>query len=371
MPRVAIIDFETRAARDLRKTGVEAYVECPHFRASCLAYAFDDGDGKDQPIHGWDMLSDGFDTTVFPELMDHVERGGTVVAHNARFELSVWRKLHERAPDLWPELRVSQLVDTMALARANALPGALGDLAPALRLPIKKDAEGHKLMLKLCKPKAQRKKSDKGKIEWHEDPADLARQLDYCKWDVAVERIVWRKLPPLIPDEIETWRMDQEINDTGIYIDAPNVRRCLEAVEAEKARLNNELFLLTDGFAKTANSGKALLAWLAAYDCRLPDLRKGTVADALDTLALPPNVRRALEIRAEAAKAGTAKLQAMLNGLCEDGRLHGLLEYHGANTGRWAGRRVQPQNMIRTPEIFGPDAAEDVFAWLETGETNA
>src|SRR3546814_15677188 len=33
--------------------------------------------------------------------------------------------------------------------------------------------------------------------------------------------------------------------------------------------------------------------------------------------------------------------------LSKDGRIRGLLQYHGAGTGRWAGRLVQPQNFPR------------------------
>lgn len=362
---VAVFDWETRAARDLKKTGVEAYVECPLFRASCMSWAFAcTACPWDGPIYGWDLLTGGMDRIVSTNLISHVAAGKTFVAHNARFELAVWRKLRERDPDIWPELRVDTIVDTMALARAMALPGALGDLAPALRLPIKKDHEGHKLMLKLCKPRPQRKKADKGRIEWNEEPADLARQLDYCKWDTAVERLVWRKLPMLSPDEYQTWVADQEINDNGIYIDETAVRNALAAVAVEKERLNTELLLLTDGYVRTAGAAKVLQAWLASWDCVLPNLQKSTVAEALGRTDLHPTTRRVLEIRQECAKASTAKLNAMIHGLCADGRMHGLLEYHGAATGRWAGRRIQPQNMPRTPDTFGPEQAEDVFAWL-------
>lgn len=369
MTRVAVVDFETRAARDLKKTGVEAYVECPHFQASCLAWGFDDGDA-DLPVSGWDILQEPHNPPMwFDGLGAHIRDGGTVVAHNARFELLVWRKLRERDPGMWPELRAEQLIDTMALARAMALPAKLADVAPALGLPIEKDHDGHRLMLKLCKPRAQtaaQKKKLGVKIEWHEEPADLARQLEYCKRDVETERAVFRKLPPLTADEQATWVLDQEINDTGIYIDREAVQLCLDAVTEEQERLNRELFILTDGYVKTANAAQALKAWLAAWGTILPDCRKDTIQTVLAT-DLPPNVRRVIEIRQEAAKASTAKLRAMMNGLCADGRIHGLLEYHGAATGRWAGRRVQPQNMIRTPETFGPEQAEDVFAWLKAG----
>ena len=37
----------------------------------------------------------------------------------------------------------------------------------------------------------------------------------------------------------------------------------------------------------------------------------------------------------------------MINGADADGRIRGTMQYHGAHTGRWAGRRVQPQNLPR------------------------
>lgn len=374
----AVIDFESRAARNLKKTGVEAYVQCEHFAVSCLAWCYDRGDGINQRVHGVQFIrgrevmgDDNYHESLaeLQGLFDHVAAGRPVVAHNARFELSVWCEMHYREPKRWPELRVSQLHDTMALARAIAMPAALADLAPALKLPIEKDLAGHALMLKLCKPRKPRKGEPKDAILWNEDVADLAGQFAYCKRDVETERDVWRKLPPLRPDERETWELDQEINDTGVYVDVQAARDCLEIVNAEQARLNNELFLLTDGYVKTAKSGQALLTWLASYDVFLPDLRKGTVDAALKRFDLSPTVRRALQIRAEANKASTAKIEALLHGVCRDGRMRGLLGYHGAATGRWVGHRFQPQNMVRTPETFGEREAEDVFAWAAAAMT--
>lgn len=367
--RVAILDFETRAARNLKKTGVEAYVECEHFEPSCLAWCYDDG--LDQPVHGIQFIRGpevmgGREwmaaNAEWARLAEHVAAGRPVIAHNARFELCVWREMRRRDPDLWPELKVSQLHDTMALARAIALPAALADLAPALKLGIEKDLGGHALMLKLCKPRKPRKGEPKDAILWNEDVTDLAGQFAYCKRDVETERAVWRKLPPLRPEERETWELDQEINDTGVFVDIEAARNCLAIVNAEQARLNRELWLLTDGYVKTARSGEALLNWLASHEFVLPDLRKGTVDAALKR-DLPLMIRRALQIRAEANKASTSKIEALLNGVCRDGRMRGLLGYHGAATGRWIGHRFQPQNMVRTPETWGEAESEDVFAW--------
>ena len=64
-------------------------------------------------------------------------------------------------------------------------------------------------------------------------------------------------------------------------------------------------------------------------------------------------IKRVLEIRQELSKTSVKKYQAMLNGLCEDSRVRGLLQFYGANrTGRWAGRLVQVQNL---PQNKMPD----------------
>ena len=45
-------------------------------------------------------------------------------------------------------------------------------------------------------------------------------------------------------------------------------------------------------------------------------------------------------------KTSTKKYCAMLECVCDDGRIHGLLQFYGAaRTGRWAGRLVQVQNL--------------------------
>lgn len=54
-----------------------------------------------------------------------------------------------------------------------------------------------------------------------------------------------------------------------------------------------------------------------------------------------------MEIRQQLSKTSTAKYAAIKNSICRDGRLRDLLMYHGASTGRWTGKLVQPQNFPR------------------------
>ena len=59
-----------------------------------------------------------------------------------------------------------------------------------------------------------------------------------------------------------------------------------------------------------------------------------------------PKAQRVLAIRREMGKTSNKKYAAMLQCVCNDGRIHGLLQFCGAaRTGRWAGRLVQVQNL--------------------------
>ena len=83
--------------------------------------------------------------------------------------------------------------------------------------------------------------------------------------------------------------------------------------------------------------------WLRSRKWALPNLESETVSEALELAALPDDVRRVLEIRQIAAAASLKKLDAMLACVGPDGRARGLLQYHGATTGRWSGQLIQPQ----------------------------
>src|SRR5690606_6061140 len=100
--------------------------------------------------------------------------------------------------------------------------------------------------------------------------------------------------------------------------------------------------------------------------------QQGVECDSIDKATLdalleednpiPQQVREVLMVRREAAKASVAKIDALLRGKSpEDNRAKGLLQYHAASTGRWGGRRFQPQN-LRRPEESDIDTLIDVVA---------
>jgi DNA polymerase len=242
------------------------------------------------------------------------------------------------------------------------LPRALGDAAKALGLDVEKDDEGRRLMLSMAKPR----RTNAEKLTWWDDEARIDRLDSYCRKDVEVEREIRRRLIPLSDKERQVFLLDAKINQRGVRIDVGLVRAMQKIVVDEQVRLNREITLATGGEVTAASQVSALTAWLAKNDLEVESLSKADLAGLLKAEDLPAKCAKVLEIRQEAAKSSTAKLKAALDCTCEDGRARGLLLYHGAATGRWSGRLLQPQNFTRGSGLVkDPDLA---VTYLETGD---
>ncbi len=330
----AHIDFETRSVVDLKTRGIGPYIEHPRTAPWCLAWAI----GKTKP-QVWTLGE-----ALPDELRRHVQGGGTVIAHNcAGFELPFWNGVC--VPRFgWPELTPEQCLDTMAMAYAMGLPGSLDGCAKAMGLPHEKDLAGHRLMLQMCRP---RRIEPDGTLIWWDDEDRRRRLYEYCRQDVVVERALLHKLFQLTPPERRLWTVDYRINARGIPVDREAIQAALRVVEEEKARLNKAIKAVTGGAVSSGNQHAALTAWVRAQGVVTAGVAKADVAALLGADDTPEAVREALEARKEAAKASTAKLQAMLATASQDGRVRFTMQYHGAATGRWAGRKIQPHNMPR------------------------
>jgi DNA polymerase bacteriophage-type len=328
------IDFETRSTVDLTKTGVYRYAEDPTTDIVCMAYAFGDEDvrvwvpGDDRPA--W------FDA--------HVKAGGELRAHNAQFERIMWREI--LGPRYgFPVPTLEQWHCTAAEAAAMALPRSLGQVSKVLNVDTPKDDAGHRLMRQMCKP---RKIEEDGTTIWWEDAERMRRLIDYCKTDVLAERAVAKRVRRLSPREREVYLLDQRINDRGIRLDVPLIEAASAVVEQGLAEANRELRAATNGEVTSVTKVADLTRWLQEQGIAVEDVRKSTVRDLLsDPADLPLAVEQALTLRQEAGKSSTAKLKTMLTAKCADDRVRGLLLYHGASTGRWSGKLIQPQNFPR------------------------
>jgi len=342
------IDFETRSTVDLRVAGLDNYADHPTTEAWCMAWRLGGEFGVWQP------------EAPLPErLRQHVEAGKPVAAHNAAFELAVWNRI--MAPRRgWPPLALEQMRCTMAVAHAAGMPGALEKAAPAAGIDARKDWAGHRLMLQMCQPRAY---APDGQPLWWDDRERRDRLAAYCGRDCETEAELFHRLTPLSETERRVWALDRRINDRGVQIDLPVVQAAMQLYARELERLHGEMRRLTGGAVSACSEVAALGRWLAKQGVKIDALAKGVVLDALAGENLPAPARAALQLRQEAAKSSTAKLQAMLNGVSADGRLRGMFVYHRASTGRWGGFKVQLQNLPR-PRI-APEEVDQVL-WTMT-----
>jgi len=347
---IAHLDLETRSSCDLKACGLDVYSKDPTTDVHCAAYAFDD-----EPVQIWTAAQ------PCPErLRQHIEAGGLVYAHNAAFEIALTNEVLAKRHD-WPTLKPEQCRCTMCMAYAMALPGSLENAAPAVGLAERKDGLGKRVMLKLCKPNVNND-------FWTPEtaPEDFRKLYAYCKTDVEVERALHHRLMELSEQEQAVWALDYKINQNGILVDLVAIDKALALVAREKTRLDGEILKVTGGVVGSCTEVQPLVKWVKSQGVKITGLAKADVLDALGGDDLPPQVRNALELRKEAAKSSTAKLVAMRDRVAGDGRIRGIHQYHGASTGRWAGRGVQTQNLPRCRPGIKPQDVEDIIAHLDS-----
>lgn len=332
------LDFETRSDLDLKRLGLHQYARGKNTDIMCACFAFDD-----EQVQIWrpgGILPDRF--------IRHVESGGIVHAHNATFEQELTNQVATRKYN-WPYLYSDQLVCTMAMAYAMGLPGYLEGTAAALGVDQQKDMVGNRLMRQYCVPKHI---DGAGKITWWDNPDDLKRIWDYCRQDVIVERAIGKRMMALSAYENKIWQLDQKINSRGITVDVKAAIAATFMVEEEKERLNAEIRKVSKNQIATCTAITQIKDFLylrgIPFDS-IESLDKASLSELLAKDTLAPDIRRILELRKEAGKASTAKLEAMVSGASStDNRLRGSFQYSGANTRRWAGRRVQLHNLPRS-----------------------
>lgn len=335
------IDFESRSTVELKTAGVYKYAQHPDTHIWCMAWAFDD----EEP----EIWRPGM---PLPErIVEHIRNGGEVRAWNAQFERILWREIMVKRHGC-PSIRDEQFVCSAAEAAAMALPRSLDQASSVLKVGQQKDEEGYGLMLRMARP---RRINDDGTIVWWDVPDRIERLEAYCKQDVRTERAIVRALRRLTPREREVYLLDQRMNDRGVRCDRELVLAAQGIASIGIARANVRLAQLTGGDVSEVTNHGRLLAWLVSTGVETDSVAKPAVAALLERDDLPPETREVLELRADTGRSSIAKLDAMLAAMCDDDTLRGLLLYHAASTGRWAGRLVQPQNFPRG-EVKGIEA---------------
>ena len=339
MPGLMGIDIETYSSAPLPRCGVYRYCDAPDFEILLFSYAFDD-----EPVQTIDLARG---ETLPKEVISALEDPDIIkVAYNAQFE----RVCLSRYLGHW--LDPHQWRCTMVMAAYLTLPGRLADAAVALGTTEKKMEEGKDLIRYFsvpCKPS----KTNGGRTRNlpTDAPEKWAVYRQYNAQDVETERAIRKALEKysLPEQEWELYALDQQINDRGVRVDKKLVKNAI-AVDAVFAQAACQRAKELTGL-ENPGSVNQLKAWLADQDMPMESLARKIVQEkAAQTDGI---VAELLNLRLELSKTSVKKYEAMARCVCRDGRVHGLLQFYGANrTGRWAGRLVQAQNL---PQNHLPD----------------
>lgn len=375
------IDFETRSKIDLKTAGPWKYAADPSTDIICLSVKVDDSPSKTW-LPRWvaerlptSLVQEFFGArgeklVVDRELKDLVSKAEKIEAHNAEFERSIWRHImHKRYG--FPDLDLNKCHCSAAAAAYMNLPRKLEKVCEVLNLPVQKDDAGHRLMLKMCKPRNPTKKEKAAdpqwanKTFWHEKPEDIIRLIQYCNQDTEAEYGVSNVVLPLSPAERQIWLLDQRINQRGVYVDLENVNAITGTLAKHEISLLERFSSLTGGRVKSPRQVAELRTWMASKGVLADDLQKGTV-DGLLKNKIPDDVREALRIRQALGKASTSKFSAMQNRAQEDQRCRALFMYSGAGTHRFTAKAIQPQNMVR--DSYSDRKLEDAYEAFRQGD---
>ncbi len=365
------LDFETQSRNNLKKCGAYEYSRCPSTIIMCLGFKLTHEtprllkqEDMAKPFKSlWKRIRfDWQDAIDNPHILFN--------AHNAFFEQAIYNNVLVARLG-WPEIPAEKWRCTAAKAAAVAIPRALGNAALVMNLDVQKDFEGHRVMMKLCKPtsahtkwrKQYEKMFNRGAMVkaleelkaqepvefWTPEtaPDDYETLYKYCIKDVVTEEALDDALPDLTPTEQKLWFVDQKINFRGVQVDMPLIKKISTVMAAEKKSMNKELDTLTMGLVSSGHARNAILDFLTLEGLELPDLKSKTVDDFLENGKATGDAKKLLELRKALSKASTAKYQKFIEQAAYDGRVRDLLLYHGASTGRWGGKGIQPQNFPR------------------------
>lgn len=336
------IDIETYSDMSLPDCGVHRYAASEQFEILLFAYSL-----NDEPTQIIDLASG---EKIPDKIMEYLTDDSVIkTAYNAAFERNCINRFFGLSlkPEGWR--------CTLVQASMLSLPLSLEGVGEALNLDKKKMSEGKDLIRYFCMP-CKPTKANGGRTR--NLPSDAPEKWElfktYCIRDVDVEKQIRNKLAKFpIPDrEQKLYCMDQRINDRGIMVDQELIGHAVACDLLYKETVTKKAYEISG--LENPNSVSQLKDWLNEKGIEVDSLAKAAVEELVENTQ--GDVAEMMKLRLAMSKTSVKKYEAMERSVCPDGRVHGLLQFYGANrTGRWAGRLVQihnlPQNHMEDLEL--------------------
>jgi len=327
-----IFDFETRSALDLTEVGAVKYCLHPSTGVTYISYCFSEHDRMKE----WSPF---LGTPVPAELVDVANNPDKylLIAHNVEFDYlvysQVWRKLFVS----FMRPSISSVHDNMSVSNYFRLGSSLEANAGMLNIPLRKHEEGRKVMKLLMRP-------DKGGRFPVPTPQQYKDFAMYGKGDTEMLRQAHFRMPHLPAFERWVWEWTFKTNLTGVRVDVPLIK-LLKSIVDQNRPAKEQRFMQITGCG--VNSHVKVKAFFKQYYPFIEDMRKETVEELLlDETPVPSYVREALDIKFLIGSTAISKIEKALDIVVGD-RIYGLFDYAKAQTKRFAGKGIQPQNFPR------------------------
>lgn len=331
-------DFETRSEVSLKDLGAWAYSKHPSTHVLCFGWA----QASEEP-HLWvPTLADSGPPTEWLEIAN--DPNVIFEAHYAFFEWCIYNNvLVERHG--WPYIPAERWRCSLSVCSYLALPAQLDKVNQVLGLTEHKDTEGHSVMMQLSKPRNPSKNNPR---KFFHEQSKFEKLYSYCKQDVRAELCLSARIGMLPAPELAIWHLDQLINKRGVCCDVETIKAAIKINEYVTEHYLSELKKVTGGRIKKPRQIKALKEWLEKNGLFIENLQKETITETLKRTDLSDEVRYILFVCQELSRSSIAKYNKMLKMAdTADSRIRGTLMYHGAHSGRWTGKDIQPQNYPR------------------------
>ena len=383
---IIALDLETKSSVDLRKHGLDRYVNSPDFEITVAAYTQSGGGGTLQyaTATAFDILTNGreFFRNQLQELLDAVRTDGepstryltrvphsTILAHNSQFE-----KAALTAAGF--DIHGITFIDTAVIARIVGVHSSLDSASRQITGIRTKMPEGVDLIKRFAVPR----EDGTFLIDHLED----FTQEDYDLWDVFVQYCErdaevcgdifekhWSALSKL---EASYMLATDAMNEVGWFVDVDLVERMKQVYETnleELERVFRRAHLEPDEVLNL-NSVIQLRAWckrrrvnISSFDSDHVEKYLRQVNERLTKLVqhkLPQRyeseavdliqVRELLKLKQQLGGSSLKKLQTILDTVGPDDRLRYQYVHGGAAQSlRTSGRSVQMQNLKRLPPI--------------------